>query len=227
MGIAKAPSNQTMRYKLVSETGLYKFVLRSDKPEARPFQDWVTRVVLPAIRKNSAYVLGEEKVATGEMDEDELVLKAMGIMQRKLERLAQEKAALEATNQRLLPAAEVGQVVGQHARIGVVDFCREPPGVNTMQVQKDLMVLQYLFKREGHWAVRHKFKGVLFDEVLAPDGRSKIVVLEKGQQLLVRLYHDNRLTMKAGCKPLARLALEIPPKAHQRELHRVGKLTEP
>lgn len=85
------------------------------------------------------------------------------------------------------------------------------PGFNTMQVQKDLMVLQYLFKRESHWAVRHKFKGVLFDEVLAPDGRSKIVALEKGQQLLVRLYHDNRLTMKAGCKPLARLALEIPP----------------
>jgi len=106
----------------------------------------------------------------------------------------------------------VGQAVGQRARIGVVEFARKLEGVNTMQVQKDLMVMQYLFKRDGHWAVRHKFKGVLFDEVLAPDGRSKIVVLEKGQQLLVRLYHDNRLAMKAGCKPLARLALEIPPR---------------
>ena len=106
----------------------------------------------------------------------------------------------------------MGQAVGQRARIGVVEFARKLEGVNTMQVQKDLMVMQYLFKRDGHWAVRHKFKGVLFDEVLAPDGRSKIVVLEKGQQLLVRLYHDNRLAMKAGCKPLARLALEIPPR---------------
>ncbi len=37
---------------LVSESGLYKLVLRSDKPQARPFQDWVTRDVLPAIRKD-------------------------------------------------------------------------------------------------------------------------------------------------------------------------------
>lgn len=154
--------------KILSESGLYKFVMRSDKPEAKAFQDWVTRVVLPAIRKDGAYVLGEEKVATGEIDEDELVLKAMGIMQRKLERLAQEKAALQADNQRLLPAAEVGQAVGQRSRIGVVEFARKLEGVNTMQVQKDLMVMQYLFKRDGHWAVRHKFKGVLFDEVLAP-----------------------------------------------------------
>ncbi|SFP34974.1 Prophage antirepressor [Ectopseudomonas composti] len=205
-----SPSNGSQNTLIISESGLYKLVMRSNKPEARAFQDWVTRVVLPAIRKDGAYVLGEEKVATGEMDEDELVLKAMGIMQRKLERLAQEKAALEATNQRLLPAAEVGQAVGQRSRIGVVEFARKLEGVNTMQVQKDLMVMQYLFKRDGHWAVRHKFKGVLFDEVLAPDGRSKIVVLEKGQQLLVNLYHDERLTMKTGFKPLPRLALEIP-----------------
>lgn len=45
-------------------------------PAARAFQDWVTEVVLPAIRKDSIYVMGEEKVATGELSEDELVLKA-------------------------------------------------------------------------------------------------------------------------------------------------------
>lgn len=27
----------------VSESGLYKLIMRSDKPEAREFQDWVTR----------------------------------------------------------------------------------------------------------------------------------------------------------------------------------------
>lgn len=210
--------------KAINESGLYKLVMRSDKPEAKAFQDWVTRVVLPAIRKDGAYVLGEEKVVTGEISEDELILRAMQAQQKKVDRLVlerdrlqahnlllqKEKMHLEDYNQRILPAAEVGQAVGQRARIGVVDFCRKLPGVNTMQVQKDLMVLQYLFKREGHWAVRHKFKGALFDEVLAPDGRSKIVVLEKGQQLLVSLYHDNRLTMKAGCKPLARIDLELP-----------------
>jgi len=51
--------------KLVSESGLYKITMRSDKPEARAFQDWVTRVVLPAICKDGGYVMGEEKLATG------------------------------------------------------------------------------------------------------------------------------------------------------------------
>jgi prophage antirepressor-like protein len=36
----------------ISESGLYKLIMRSDKPEARAFQDWVTRDVLPAIRKD-------------------------------------------------------------------------------------------------------------------------------------------------------------------------------
>ncbi len=31
---------------IISESGLYKLIMRSDKPEARKFQDWVTRDVL-------------------------------------------------------------------------------------------------------------------------------------------------------------------------------------
>jgi len=37
-------SGRTRR--LISESGLYKLVMRSDKPEAKSFQDWVTKVVL-------------------------------------------------------------------------------------------------------------------------------------------------------------------------------------
>ncbi len=48
---------------LLSESGLYKLILRSDKPQARAFQDWVTRTVLPSIRATGSYVVGEEKLA--------------------------------------------------------------------------------------------------------------------------------------------------------------------
>ncbi|GEM_PF-3764566 len=64
INLGEAPGRQMA---LVSESGLYKLVMRSDKPQARLFQDWVTRDVLPAIRKDGAYVMGEEKVASGEM----------------------------------------------------------------------------------------------------------------------------------------------------------------
>lgn len=50
---------------LISESGLYTIILRSNKPEARFFQNWVTQDVLPAIRKDGMFVLGEEKIATG------------------------------------------------------------------------------------------------------------------------------------------------------------------
>ncbi|WP_425492018.1 BRO-N domain-containing protein [Azospirillum oryzae] len=43
---------------VVSEAGLYRMVMCSDKPEARKFQDRVTRDVLPAIRKEGGYVMG-------------------------------------------------------------------------------------------------------------------------------------------------------------------------
>lgn len=69
---------------IISESGLYKLIMRSDKPEAQQFQDWVTRDVLPAIRKDGGYIAGEEKVKTGELNEDELVFRAMEVMQRKV-----------------------------------------------------------------------------------------------------------------------------------------------
>lgn len=85
---------RTARLLVLNESGLYKLIMRSDKPEARRFQDWVTRDVLPAIRKDGAYIMGEEKVATGEMDEDAFVLKAIEILQRKIDRLKAENDAM-------------------------------------------------------------------------------------------------------------------------------------
>lgn len=40
---------------IISEAGMYRLVMRSDKPQARPFQRFVTHDVLPAIRKTGRY----------------------------------------------------------------------------------------------------------------------------------------------------------------------------
>ena len=39
----------------VTESGLYRIIMRSDKPQAKPFQKWVTGEVLPSIRKHGIY----------------------------------------------------------------------------------------------------------------------------------------------------------------------------
>jgi len=46
---------------IVNEAGLYKMILRSNKPQAQPFQEWVCEEVLPGIRKKGEYVLTEYK----------------------------------------------------------------------------------------------------------------------------------------------------------------------
>lgn len=40
---------------VITESGLYAVILRSDKPNAKEFRKWVTSEVLPAIRKHGAY----------------------------------------------------------------------------------------------------------------------------------------------------------------------------
>lgn len=44
---------------IINESGLYNVILRSDKPEAKPFRKWVTSEVLPTIRKHGAYMTPE------------------------------------------------------------------------------------------------------------------------------------------------------------------------
>ena len=40
---------------IISESGLYHALLKSRKPQARPFRRWVTQEVLPAIRRSGSY----------------------------------------------------------------------------------------------------------------------------------------------------------------------------
>lgn len=48
-------SGQNRKMWLVSESGLYALILRSNKPEAKAFRKWVTSEVLPTIRKKGYY----------------------------------------------------------------------------------------------------------------------------------------------------------------------------
>jgi prophage antirepressor-like protein len=57
-----------MPLNIIKESGLYKLAMRSDKPEAKPFQDWVAKEVLPSIRKTGAYVKGQPSIETQAAD---------------------------------------------------------------------------------------------------------------------------------------------------------------
>lgn len=70
---------------IVSEAGFYKLVMRSRKPEAKAFQRWVTHEVLPAVRRDGAYVY-----SNGTEDDATLMARALLAAQRTIERNARE-----------------------------------------------------------------------------------------------------------------------------------------
>ena len=63
----------------INESNLYKTIFQSRKPNAERFTGWVTSEVLPSIRKNGGYIVGQET-----MSDDELLAKALMVAQNKI-----------------------------------------------------------------------------------------------------------------------------------------------
>ncbi|WP_100632565.1 Bro-N domain-containing protein [Pseudomonas qingdaonensis] len=171
----------------VNEAGLYDLILQSRKPEAREFKDWITGTVLPAIRKDGAYIMGEEKVATGEMDEDTFVLKAIEILQRKVDRLSSENKQLTTERDGL------SSVVGQH-RHTLARFARTLPGININSVKRDLHRLGYLYRTPASYRVYRRFAHLLEEKFNEEYGKIEIYPTEEGKRLIAVLAQEGKLT---------------------------------
>jgi len=82
---------------IVSESGLYESIARSNKPEAKVFQKWIRKEVVPSIRKHGAYMTPE--TIEGILNDTETNIKlATNLKEERLKRLA-----LEEENKALLP----------------------------------------------------------------------------------------------------------------------------
>lgn len=81
---------------IVSESGLYNIILRSNKPEAQKFKRWVTHEVLPSIRRHGAYLTSETLKEV--MNDPEAWIKVLTAL--KEERQAKELLRLQASNDR-------------------------------------------------------------------------------------------------------------------------------
>lgn len=74
---------RTQNARIVNESGLYDLAFMSRKPEARDFKRWVTRVVLPEIRKTGSYVAKPKSL-------EEQALEIMGALQERVNEQAKE-----------------------------------------------------------------------------------------------------------------------------------------
>ena len=92
---------------IVNESGLYNVILRSDKPEAKPFRKWVTSEVLPTIRKHGAYMT-PETLEAAIMNPDIMIRLCTALKNEQEKRKALEtvNSALTVDNQIMRPKAD-------------------------------------------------------------------------------------------------------------------------
>lgn len=79
---------------IINESGVYSLIFGSKLPRAKEFKHWVTSEVLPSLRKNGGYLMGQEQ-----MTEQELLASAFLVSQRIAEERAARIEELEAETQ--------------------------------------------------------------------------------------------------------------------------------
>lgn len=122
---------------VVNESGLYNVILRSDKPEAKPFRKWVTAEVLPSIRKTGSYSTKEKPLDIKEanarvrLSNQFLKLANVETLSTEYKNILVAKAAEALTGTEIIPlpkspqkmytATEIGEMFGVSAqKIGKV-----------------------------------------------------------------------------------------------------------
>lgn len=86
--------------RLINESGLYRVLMRSQRPEAIPFQRWLAHEVVHEIRRNGGYI------ATSAEDSDaDIMARALLIAQKTIDRKNELIALHEATIEDMKPKA--------------------------------------------------------------------------------------------------------------------------
>ena len=65
--------------KVIQEGDIYRLIVRSKLPSAEKFETWVFDEVIPSIRKNGGYIVGQETLS-----DEELMAKAILVAQKKI-----------------------------------------------------------------------------------------------------------------------------------------------
>ena len=151
----------------VTEPGLYKLIMRSNKSEAEQFQDWVTGDVLPSIRKHGIY-------ATPQTIEDMIANPdfAIELLQTlKTEREARIEA--ERRNAVLMHATKTYTATEIAKEIGLK---------SAIALNNKLSDLKIQFKQNGTWVLYSKYADLGYTDI-------KQSVLDSGH-----IVYDRRWT---------------------------------
>lgn len=189
---------------IVNESGLYKIVLRSDKPEAREFQRWVTHDVLPAIRRHGAY-MSEDVVERTLTDPDYLIRLATALKDERAARTVAEQKVVV-----LQPKAKALDLLADASgSYSVAEAAKMLSGAGCAMRVRDLADWLssngWVYRRDGHWVASQMrvTAGHLMMRAYESTGRLKdgspfaftpqVRVTAKGLSLIARHVSQDRL----------------------------------
>ena len=187
---------------VINESGLYSLILSSKLPQAKEFKLWVTKTVLPTLRRTGSYIVGEEK-----MDDDQLIMQGYMALQRKLDlrtaELAEAHSRLAQAESRIAQAAPA---IDYYNAVAASEGCtsfRETAHIFGVPEKKFIQILidkRYIYRdqsgvlmpyadhlKRGQFVVREiVYNGA---ETLRSGAQTKITPL--GRQIIERmLYRD-------------------------------------
>lgn len=128
---------------VINESGLYSVILRSDKPEAKPFRKWVTSEVLPSIRKNGGYIAGQEQLSP-----EELMAKALLVANKTLAERDARISELTVQNTIILPKARYfDEMISRNTLTNFRETAKEL-GISEKAFIRFLIDKKYIFRNQ-------------------------------------------------------------------------------
>lgn len=186
----------------VNESGFYDVLLQSTSPKVKPFRKWVTSEVLPAIRRNGAYVMDK-----ADETPEELMARALVAAQEALQRKEQRLKEVEAKNSQQAVRIELqseelkkqapkvayhDEVLTSTSTYNTTNIAKEF-GMGAHTLNKILHEKGIQYKMDGQWLLYHKYqdKGYTRTETHSYDNgygevhtRQQTVWTERGRQFI-------------------------------------------
>lgn len=191
----------------VNEQNLYKVIMRSDKPQAEPFQDWVCGEVLPTIRKTGGYI-----ATAVEMSDAEIMARAMTIAQNtianrnaRIQELENENAGQKQLIAQMQKGNNYLNVILESKGTLATTQVAADYGMSAVSFNKRLKEMRIQRKVNGQWILYTEFmgKGYVHSKTIAfqhsdgrPDTRLSTEWTQRGRMFLYNALKE------AGILPL-------------------------
>jgi prophage antirepressor-like protein len=152
--------NKKSNLLILSESGLYSLIMRSRKPVAKPFQKWVTKEVLPSIRKTGSYSLQKEEHDLKKVDLNE-IQETLKIGSEILETL-QTKNVFEKIQLDNFLKSQKGISVLEILKLDFENFLFLPTelgkfiGISAIEINQNLREKGLQIKSENGWQLTEK-----------------------------------------------------------------------